>query len=47
MDELDDLSIYDGDPVHDMYVDYDYHINTGELDNIFDEPTPDDFADWD
>ena len=47
MDELDDLSTYDGDAVHDMYVDSDYHINTGELDYIFDEPNPDDFDDWD
>lgn len=47
MDELDDLSIYDGDTVHDMNVDYDYHINTGELDYVFDEPNPDDFDDWD
>lgn len=31
MDELDDLGTYDGDTVHDMYVDYDYQINTGEL----------------
>lgn len=31
MDDFEDLSIYDSDPVHDMYVDYDYNINTGEL----------------
>lgn len=27
MDELDDLGTYDGDTVHDMYVDYEYQIN--------------------
>ena len=44
MDEYDDLDVYNGDPVHDMYVDYDYHINAGELSDIFDEPNIDD---WD
>ena len=27
----EDLDTYNGDPVHDMEVDYDFHINTGEL----------------
>lgn len=40
MEEFDDLGTYDGDTIHDMYVDYDYHINTGELD-YFDEDTDD------
>lgn len=31
MDELDNLDYYNGEPVYDMEVDYDYHINTGEL----------------
>ena len=31
MDDLDSLDYYNGEPVHDMEVDYDYHINTGEL----------------
>ncbi len=35
MDELEDLVTYNGDPVHDIYVDYAYHINTGELDDEF------------
>lgn len=30
MDELDDLETYNGDTEHDMYVDYDYQINTVE-----------------
>lgn len=27
MDEYEDLSTYNGDTEHDMYVDYDYNIN--------------------
>ncbi len=46
MDELDELSNYNGGTVHDMNVDYDYHINTGELDDLFDETNLDDFDDW-
>lgn len=38
-------------PVDDMMVDYDCHINTGELPELFDEPTIDDIVanldDWD
>ena len=31
-----------------MWTDYDYHVNTGELDDWFpDEPSPNDYADWD
>lgn len=26
MDEYEDLDTYNGDPVHDMEVDYDFHI---------------------
>ena len=40
---------YNGDVEHDMWVDYDYHKNTGELD-IFDEEDDDEnvdeLADW-
>lgn len=37
MDELDDLGTYDGNTVHDMYVDYDYQINTDEdMDTLID-----------
>lgn len=39
MDEYDKLDIYNNDVVHDMEVDYDFHINTGEL--------PDEFNDTD
>lgn len=35
MDEYDDLNTYNGDSEHDMYVDYDYHISTGELPEFF------------
>lgn len=30
MDEYDDLDAYIGDPVHDGWVDFDFHENTGE-----------------
>ena len=51
MDELDNLDYYNGEPVHDMEVDYDYHINTGELADEFGDSDLDDFIanlnDWD
>ncbi len=51
MYELDDLGTYNGDIVHDMEVDYDYHINTGKLANEFVDTDLDDFInnlnDWD
>lgn len=41
---------YGESPVDDMMVDYDYHINTGELPELFDESSVDDFIanlnDW-
>ncbi len=46
MDNYDDRDAYNGDPEHDMYVDYDYQTNTGESvfdDNDFD----DDYSDED
>ena len=46
-DELDNLGTYDGDTVHDMWVDYTTHEYTGEFPYIFDEPDPDDYDDWD
>ncbi len=50
MHGLDELGIYNGDHVHDMYVDYDYHINTGELADEFGDSDLDDFInnlnDW-
>ena len=51
MDEYDDLNTYNGDPVHDGWVDFDYHENTGELTELFDESELDqyidNFNDWD
>ena len=31
MTDDDDLDTYNGDPVHDCWVDFDYNENTGEL----------------
>jgi hypothetical protein len=31
MSDYDDLRTYNGDPVHDSYVDADYDANTGEF----------------
>ena len=51
MDEYDDLDTYNGDPVHDGWVDFDYHENTGELPYVEDEADLDNFIDnlndWD
>lgn len=46
MDEYDDYT-YGENPVDDMWTDYDYHVNTGELPYVEDEPETDDFDDWD
>ena len=43
MDEYDDYGAYNGDPEHDRKVDYDYHQNTDELSEYFDNE--DDFDD--
>lgn len=45
MDVYEDLDMYDGNPVHDMNVDFDCHINAGELSDLFEEPDLDDFID--
>lgn len=49
--DFDDLDIYNGDTIHDMYVDSDYEINTGELPEVFDEADLDKYIDnlndWD
>ena len=46
-----DIEEYGENPVDDMMVDYDYHINIGELPELFDETSLDDFIanlnDWD
>ena len=42
---------YGENSVDDMMVDYDYHINTGELPELYDESSVDEFIanlnDWD
>lgn len=49
--DFEDLDTYNGDTIHDMYVDSGYEINTGELPDVFDEADLDDFIenldDWD
>lgn len=51
MYEYEDLDIYDGNPVHDMNVDFDRYMNTGELSDLFEDTDFDDFIenlnDWD
>ena len=37
MDEYEDLDAYNGDTEHDMWVDFDFNENTGELSDIFDD----------
>ncbi len=37
MNEYDDLDIYNADPVHDGWVDFDYNENTGELPDCFED----------
>lgn len=47
MDEMDDYE-YGANPAADMWTDYDYHVNTGELSDLFDdEPEDDSTADSD
>ncbi len=42
---------YEENAVDDMMVDYDYHINTGDIPELFDDSSVDDFInslnDWD
>lgn len=51
MNEYDDLDIYNGDAVHNMEVDFDFHIKTGELPEYFKDTDLDTFIDnlndWD
>lgn len=51
MDEYEDLDMYDGNPVHDMNVDFDLHMNTGELSGLFEDTDLDELIDnlndWD
>lgn len=50
MDDFE-LGEYNGKAVDDMMVDYDYHVNTGKLPELFAESSVDDFianlSDWD
>lgn len=39
----DENNEYDENGFDDMMVDYDYHINTGELPELFDESSVEDF----
>lgn len=45
MDEYDDLGTYNGDTEHDMWVDFDYHENTGELSELFEDSDLDQYID--
>ena len=51
MDEYEDLDAYNGDTEHDMWIDFDYNENTGELSGIFDDSDIDSYInnlnDWD
>lgn len=51
MNDYDDLDIYNGDTEHDMMVDFDYYINTGELSDLFEDSDLDEYVnnlnDWD
>lgn len=44
MAEYDDLDAYNGDTVHDMWVDFDSYKKTGTPD-VFDEANFDDYTD--
>lgn len=51
MDEFDDLREYNGDPAHDMKVDFDRYMHTGEGAELFEDNILEDFGDdiddWD
>lgn len=51
MEQFYDLDTYNGDPVHDGWVDFDYHENTAELSGLFQDSNLDEFMDnfndWD
>lgn len=34
---MEDLGTYNGNPEHDIWVDYDYNENTGELEDLFED----------
>lgn len=45
MDEYEDFDAYNRDIEHDMWGDFDYNENTGELSGIFDDTDLDQFID--
>ena len=45
MDEYEDLDAYNGDTEHDMWVDFDYNENTGELSSPFEDSDLDQYID--
>lgn len=51
MKSIDEYDDNNRDTEHDMWVDFDYHENTGELSDIFDEVDMDEYVnnldDWD
>ena len=51
MSYYDDLDTYNGDPVHDGWVDFDYNEHAGELSDLFEETDLDQYIDnlndWD
>ncbi len=51
MNTYDDLDTYNGNSEHDMWVDFDYNLNTGELSDFFEGSNfnafIDNLNDWD
>ena len=44
MDEYEDLDVHNGDAEHDMWVDFDYNENSGELSDIFEDADSDNYS---
>lgn len=44
MTGYDDLDRYNGDAEHDMMADFDYHVNTDELTELFDDDDIEDYV---
>lgn len=51
MEDYDALDTYNGDSEHNMWVDFNYNANTGELSDLFEETDIDQYIDnlndWD
>ncbi len=43
MNELENLDIYNGTHEYDSWVDFDYHENAGELSDLFDDTSMDEY----